>query len=88
MQPISLQINTLPLQITCYSNGLISIERLCNFHTIIDDDGTIISNEDIMISRDCVVEYGEFLDYKNTPELLKWLQNQQMIMPRFKKRNV
>ena len=87
MQTPSLQINSLPLQITCYSNGLISIERLANFHTIVDDNGAIISNEDIMISKDCVVEYGELQDYKSSSELLKWLQTQQMIMPMFK-RNV
>lgn len=88
MLQASFQINKLPLQITFYEDGLISIERYHNFHAIVDclGDGlqAIISNEDIFIGSACVIEYGMRYEYKQEQELLAWLTAQQMVMPKFK----
>ena len=91
MQSISIPLRVagldLPIQITCYVNGYVSFERLVNFHTIVDSLGdglqAIISNEDIAIGANTVVEYGYDYDYKRRPELLAWLKNLNMVLPKF-----
>jgi hypothetical protein len=49
-----------------------------------DGPQVIISNQDIAIGSDCVVEYGYYYEYKHTPVLLGWLKGLNMIMPKLK----
>jgi hypothetical protein len=59
---------------------------MANFHTIVDilGDGlqAIISNEDIAIGSDTVIEYNQLCEYREMPELLAWLQAQKMMLPK------
>lgn len=88
MWSVQLQISRLPILITCYENGCVSFDRASNFKLFIDqpEQGVqaIISNEDIAIGADTVIEYGNLYEYKEMPELLAWLQAQQMQFPNFK----
>lgn len=88
MQATTQQLNRLPLHITYLDNGCIIFERNGNFNTLIDQPETgvcaIISNEDIAIGANTVIEYGTVVDYKNEPEVLAWLSSQRMVMPKFK----
>lgn len=88
MQAIQLHLGKFPIRITCYENGSVSFSRMGNLNTIIDQSETgiqtIISNEDIYIGANTVVEYGEMYDYKNEPELLAWLKSLNLEMPEFR----
>ena len=85
---MEIQINRLPIKIVLYNNGCISFERLTNFATIVDspEQGVqaILSNEDMYIGADTVIEYEQMYSYKQIPELLSWIKAQGMKMPRFK----
>lgn len=85
MMGLSMQINKLPIRLTCLQNGNVIFDRLANFDTIIDYPETgvcaIISNQDIVIGADTVVEYGVQYLYKDMPDLKAWLVSQKMQMP-------
>lgn len=89
MMGLSMQINNLPLRLTCLENGNIIIDRLANFNTIFDypevGPRAMISNLDIVIGVDAdtgtVVEYGVQYPYKEMPDLLEWLEAHNMQMP-------
>jgi hypothetical protein len=85
MQAIRVPLSRFPILMTCYENGCISFDRTQNFATIVDqrEDGLqcIISNEDMYIGANTVVNYGEITEYKEMPELLVWLQSLNLEMP-------
>lgn len=89
MRRVPLQLGKLPIQITCWENGCVSFDRYSSFNVIIDSPEVgvqaIISNEDIVIGADTVIEYGQLYEYKEMPELLAWLQAFEITMPKFKK---
>ncbi|MGZ8888083.1 MAG: hypothetical protein ACXW1D_00840 [Halobacteriota archaeon] len=82
MMALDARLANLPIQITYYGNGLIEFNRYVNFNTIVDNpcEGiqAIISNEDIYVGADTVVEYGVRYEYKEMPELLAWLKEQNL----------
>lgn len=87
MNAIGLALPGLPLRMICAEDGTVSFHKLALFKTIIDApcDGVqaIISEEDIYIGANTVVEYDTRYHYKEMPELLAWLQAQKLEMPRF-----
>ena len=87
MYAVSQQLGNLPIQISYLSNGYVVFDRLADFQTIVDNLGdgvqAILSNQDIAIGANTVVEYGMQQDYKNEPELLAWLVAQNLTPPRF-----
>lgn len=72
-----IQISSLPVGINCYNDGSVEFVRLGHFNTIVDHPETgvcaIISNEDIFIGSDTIIEYGERYICHEHPELLAWL---------------
>lgn len=91
---ITMQLNRLPIALSFHPQGLIAFQRLTDafgneldFRTIIDNPEVgvqaIISVDDVFIGAETVLQYGEFYEYKQMPELLAWLKAQEMIMPRF-----
>lgn len=87
MNAIGIALPGLPLRMICAEDGTVSFDKLALFKTIIDhrEDGVcaIISEEDIYIGADTVVEYGARYSPKDHPELLAWLIAQQLEAPRF-----
>ncbi len=91
MQGIQLPLGSLPLTISCFENGQVSIQRMANFPTIVDqpeqgiqaiwdvDGGTIGSGTEI--------SYGEMYNYKELPELAAYITAQGMTLPEFGKGN-
>ncbi len=89
MQGIQLPLGSLPLTISCFENGKVSIQRMANFPTIIDqveqgiqaiwdaDGGTIGSGTEI--------NYGEMYSYRELPELAAYIAHQKLEMPEFRK---
>lgn len=82
-----MQVNTLPIQISCYADGYVAFKRVANVPVLIDqpEQGVqaIISPLDIYIGADTEVKYGVRYPYKEMPELLSWIKAQQMEMPKF-----
>ncbi len=91
MQSIDVQLGNLPLILSCYSNGCISIARAANFKCIIDQPQVgvmaFIDAEGISIGTETEIIYEEMLEYKQMPELLSWLKAQNMEMPVLRKGN-
>lgn len=79
---INARLANLPIKITYYVDGWVELNRLANFNTIVDNPcagiQAIISNEDVYVGADTVVEYGVRYDYKEMPELLAWLKEQNL----------
>lgn len=84
IQQLSAPINTLPLNIVYVSNGTIGIVPRGNFPVIYDqpEQGihAIITPEKMIVGN-TNVPYNVSLKYKEMPELLKWLQQQDLEKP-------
>lgn len=84
IQQLSAPINTLPLNIVYISNGTIGIVPKGAFPTIFDspEQGihAIITPEKMIVGT-TEIKYNTSLKYKEIPELLEWLQNQQLEKP-------
>ena len=96
MFQLAFPINTLPLQLVCaYPPAQIAIQPTRKFNTIfsdcaegkvasvIDSEGILLSLFDGVLKR-FEVEYNMLYEYKEIPILLQWLQELEMIMPKFK----
>ncbi len=84
MQQIHIQIANLPISIVCLSNGQIGFVKTSDTLPIFDQPEKGISAK--ILPDKLVVGNSEFLynitiDYKNKPELLQWLQEQNIENP-------
>lgn len=88
MRAVAIPVSGLPVQLVCAEDGTISFVKLWPFKAIIDhpQDGVcaIITEEDIFIGADTVVEYDTRYNYKEMPELAAWVTAQNVQMPVFK----
>ena len=73
MKQISIQLNTLPLNITFIENGTIAITPRENFGTLVD--GAAIYDPKGFLVSGVQYNYGVAIDYKNRPNLLEYLQS-------------
>ena len=84
MNAIQVQIGNLPLVLQCFSNGLVSILRMADFKTIIDQDENkttaMFDNSGFKIGEESY-NYGEAIEYKHNTEVLTWLQKQGLTSP-------
>ena len=75
----------LPLVMHCRGDGMVAFQCGHRFHPILDHPessvAAIISEEDIFIDSDTVIEYGMFYPYKEMPKLLAWLKAQGLQKP-------
>lgn len=87
MRAIAVPLPGLPLHMICAEDATISFSKTFGFRAIIDhhENGccAIITDEDIFIGADTIIEYGVRYHYKGMPELLAWLQAQKLEMPVF-----
>jgi hypothetical protein len=75
-----IQIGSLPLALTCYSNGCISIQPLGGFAAIIDQTPSgvcIISVEDMLLYGEQIV-YNTMIEINHEHSLKQWLISQNM----------
>lgn len=83
-QQISVPLNSLPLNIVYLSNGQIGLVPRGAFPVIFDspEQGihAIITPEKMVVGN-TDVPYNTSLKYKEMPELLKWLVQQQLEQP-------
>ena len=78
-----IQIGSLPLAITFYSNGCVSLQPLGSFATIIDQTpkgDCIISVEDMLLYGEQVV-YNQYYELSQETVLKQWLTQQNMQSP-------
>lgn len=86
MYKVDTGMGGLPLVLSCYSNGQISVKPSHRFKPIVEDlSGTmlVIYEEGIAIGKEVVLEYGVAANYQNHPLLVKWLQQQNLVAPQF-----
>jgi len=85
-QQITIKINNLPLVLICLSNGHVAIIPQGKFPVIFDspEQGVkaVITPETMLVGT-TNVPYNTSLPYKEMPELLQWLVDQQLEMPAF-----
>ena len=85
-QQISQPLNRLPLNIVFISNGHIGLVPQGAFPIIFDqpEQGiqAVIMSEGLLAGS-THVPYNTSLPYKEMPELLQWLQEQEIEMPTF-----
>jgi len=87
MQQISIRMNNLPLNLICAETGQIALIPTQQFKTIIDQcEGitAIIDTTGITINGESF-EYNELISYKESPNMLQWLQAQKLEMPTISK---
>ena len=81
IQQLSAPINTLPLNIVYVSNGTIGIVPRGDFPVLFDmpEQGihAIITPEKMIVGT-TEIKYNTSLKYKEMPELLTWLQQQNL----------
>ena len=81
MQSVQIQLNNLPLTLTCIMDGTIAISPNQQFKSIIDGNvkfdmsGFSIEENDYL--------YNTAISFKEDEKLLKWLQSLNMTMPSF-----
>ena len=81
MQTVQIQLNNLPLTLTCIMEGTIALSPNQHFKALIDGDvkfdmsGFSIGVNDYL--------YNQQIEYKEDEKLLKWLQSLNMTMPSF-----
>lgn len=84
IQQLSMPINNFPLSLVLVSNGQIGLVPRGAFPVIFDspEQGihAIITPEKMVVGN-TNVPYNTSLKYKEMPELLEWLQNQQLEQP-------
>lgn len=85
MNGIQISLGNLPLTLQLFNNGLLSIVRVANFNTIIDQPeivgvSAIFDNNGFIIGNDNY-EYGHLIEYKHIPDVLNWLQQQNIQNP-------
>ena len=84
IQQISSPLGNLPLSIVYVSNGTIGLVPKGIFPTIFDspEQGlhAIITPEKMIVGT-TEIKYNTSLKYKEMPELLEWLQSQQLEQP-------
>jgi hypothetical protein len=84
MQQLSMSINNLPLSLVLVSNGTLGIVPKGAFPTIFDspEQGihAIITPEKMVVGNTSVL-YNTSLKYKEMPELLEWLVQQDLEKP-------
>lgn len=77
----TVQLARLPITMFCRSDSKVALQPSNNFKYFTDGvaqfDMTGFTIGDIQYS------YGEYLDYKNIPSMLQWLQSLNMEMPSF-----
>lgn len=78
---VQIPLSTLPLTLICRGDGKITLQPSQNFKYFTDGvasfDMTGFTVSDVQYS------YGEYLDYKNIPNVLQYLQSLNMEMPSF-----
>jgi hypothetical protein len=73
MNQISIQLSSLPLNMVFIENGTIALIPQGNFNTLVDGAATFDS-KGFSVSG-VAYNYSVAIDYKNEPELLKYLQS-------------
>lgn len=84
---IQVPLSTFPISLFCRGDGRIALQPSQNFKYFTDgvasfDMAGFTIRDESQIS-DVQYSYGEYLDYKNIPSLLQWLQSLNMEMPSF-----
>ena len=88
MHPLQfqMQIGTLPIALQLCTNETIAFLKAKNLKTIIDQPemgiGAVFTPEGFYIGEEKVMyNWGVGYDYKDLPEMLKWLQQQNLELP-------
>ncbi len=86
MQPIQIPIGNLPVHLVCCGeDASVAFVRVANVGVIFESNGdksSLFTNEAFCIN-DTEYEYNMRYHYKAIPEMLEWLQDQNLIMPTF-----
>ena len=84
---VSVPLSTLPLTLVCRGDGKIALQPSQNFKYFTDGvasfDMAGFTIRDESQIDDIQYNYGEYLDYKNIPNVLQFLQSLNMEMPSF-----
>jgi hypothetical protein len=82
---VNIPLSTLPLTLICRGDATLSLQPSQNFKYFTDG----VAQFDMIgySINDVQYNYGEFLKYKEIPELLKWLQGLNMEMPSFQQQS-
>lgn len=82
---VQVPIGNLPVQLVLLSNGTLVFVRVANIGGIIDQApeggvGALFFNDSFQIGNE-ELWYNTIYHYKGKPEMLKWLQQQNLIEP-------
>ena len=88
MYQIQLSLQTLPILITCNSEGRVGFSPQGVFKTLVDTYGEANSKVAIFDMAGFIIDsieykYNVWYDYKNLPSLLEYLKKLEMKMPIF-----
>jgi hypothetical protein len=78
---VNIPLSTFPLTLLCRGDATIALQPSHQFKYF--TDGVAQFDMSGFTINDVQYSYGEFLKYKEIPELLKWLQSLNMEMPSF-----
>lgn len=85
---VNLPLGGLPITLICLSNGTIGFQPAGKLRTMIDqqpsDKVSAIIYDEGMLVGNTEIEWIVAYDYKQMPDLLGWLKQQELIMPEFK----
>lgn len=88
----AMELSTLPINIVFHISGNIAFVRTCNFSAIVEhinDDVTLVIDSESLnfqnkdVAKSFEVPYNTLVAWKDNEVLLKWLQDQQLVMPKF-----
>jgi hypothetical protein len=82
---IAIPLSNLPLTLLCRGDATLSIQPSQNFKYF--TDGVVQFDMTGFTINGVQYNYGEFLKYKEIPELFKWLQSLNMDMPSFQQQS-
>lgn len=89
LQQIALPLGGLPLNLICLSNGLVAIQPIGAFKSILEalEGIPVVIASDGMSIGDKEYRYGEMIEYKQDENMLKWLKSLNMEMPNIQSNN-
>lgn len=83
-QTAPIQIGRMPVGIVCTSEARIAFVRLAQFKTIFDINATeilAIFDQENFVIRGEQYQYNMLYAYKENPDMLQWLNRQQLLNP-------